>query len=74
MQGYYKKRKVLLSITTFDLVTLVQTLQRPQTTTNSVIVELRFMLLFFAVARHLCTCKWLFLLLGSPRLRIGCGR
>ena len=49
--GYSKKREVLLSITAFDLVTLVQTLQRLQTTTNSVIVvhALRFSL--FAVAR-----------------------
>ena len=39
------------SITAFDLVTLVQTLQRLQTTTNSVIVVLRFTLFTF------CCCK-----------------
>ena len=36
-------------VTIFDLVTLVQTLQRLKTTTNSVIVTLRFSL--FAIAR-----------------------
>ena len=46
LHGYSKKRKVLFSITAFDLVTLVQ---RLQTTTNLVIVVLHFSL--FAVAR-----------------------
>ena len=43
-------------MTTFDLVTLVQTLQRLQTTTNSVVVVLRFTLFAFSVARS-STCK-----------------
>ena len=38
-------------VTTFDLVTLVQTLQRLQTTTNSVIVVLSLCFSLFAVAR-----------------------
>ena len=38
-------------MTTFDLVTLVQALQRLQTSTNSVIVVLRFTLFAFSVAR-----------------------
>ena len=42
--GYSKKREVLLSITAFDVVILVQTLQRVQTITNSVIEVLRFTL------------------------------
>ena len=36
------KCEVLLSITAFDLVTLVQTLQRLQTTTNSVIIAMLY--------------------------------
>ena len=43
------KRVKCFRVTTFDLVTLVQTLQRLQTTTNSVIAVLCFLL--FAVAR-----------------------
>ena len=38
-------------VTIFDLVTLVQTLQRLHTTTNSVTVVLRFTLSLLAVAR-----------------------
>ena len=48
-------------VTTFDLVTLVQTLQRLQTTTNSVIVVLRFtfftVLLLQGVVNLLCTYR-----------------
>ena len=49
--GYSKKREVSQSVTAFDLVTLVQILQRLQTTTNSIMVVLRSTLSLFTVAR-----------------------
>ena len=51
LHGYSKKREVFVNIIAFDLVTLVQTLQRLHTTTNSIIVVPRFMLFTF------CYCK-----------------